>query len=90
MNGAGCASQFFCHSLLEFGRGQANAGRGQQFPAAFSVFAQEPSRAQPEKQQVAKETLTGCVIEAKTTAGATVYVLNNTQGGSAAMYVRPE
>jgi hypothetical protein len=52
-----------------------------------SVFAQEPSRAQPEKQQPAKETLTGCVIEAKTTDGATVHVLNNTQGGSAAMYV---
>ena len=52
-----------------------------------SVFAQEPAPAQPEKQQAPKETLTGCVIEAKTTDGGTAYVLNNTQGGSAAMYV---
>jgi hypothetical protein len=54
---------------------------------SVSVFAQEPSRTQPEKQQPAKETLTGCVIEAKTTDGSTVHVLNNTQGGTAAMYV---
>jgi hypothetical protein len=52
-----------------------------------SVFAQQPTPAQPEKQQSPKETLTGCVIEAKTTDGATAYVLNNTEGGSAAMYV---
>ena len=52
-----------------------------------SVFAQEPAPAQPEKQQAPKETLTGCVIEAKTTDGGTAYVLNNTEGGSAAMYV---
>ena len=52
-----------------------------------SVFAQEPAPAQPEKQQAPKETLTGCVMEAKTTDGGTAYVLNNTEGGSAAMYV---
>jgi hypothetical protein len=52
-----------------------------------SVFAQAPAPAQAENQQASKETLTGCVIEAKTTDGSTVYVLNNTQGGSAAMYV---
>jgi hypothetical protein len=51
-----------------------------------SGFAQAPTPA-PEKQQAAKETLTGCVVEAKTTDGRTVYVLNNVQGGSAAMYV---
>jgi len=55
-----------------------------------SVFAQEPApaaaSAQPE-QQAPKETLTGCVQQAKTTDGGTVYVLNNTQGGSAALYV---
>ena len=50
-----------------------------------SVFAQEPAPAQPENQQPPKETLSGCVIEAKTTDGATVHVLSNTQGGSAAM-----
>jgi hypothetical protein len=54
---------------------------------SVSVFAQEPSRDQSENQQAAKETLTGCVIEAKTTDGGKAYVLNNTQGGSAAMYV---
>jgi len=51
------------------------------------VFAQEPAPAQPEKQQVPKETLTGCVVEAKTTDGGKAYVLNNVEGGSAKMYV---
>ena len=51
------------------------------------VLAQEPAPAQPEKQQAPKETLTGCVMEAKTTDGGTAYVLNNAEGGSAAMYV---
>jgi hypothetical protein len=54
---------------------------------AVSVFAQDQAPAQPQNQQAPKETLTGCVIEAKTTDGATVHVLNNTQGGSAQMYV---
>jgi hypothetical protein len=59
-----------------------------------NVFAQEPAPGQQpapapqqESQQAPKETLTGCVVEAKTTDGATAYVLNNTEGGSAAMYV---
>ena len=52
-----------------------------------SVLAQEPAPAQPEKQQAPKETLTGCVMEAKTTDGGTAYVLNNAEGGSAKMYV---
>ena len=52
-----------------------------------SVFAQEPAPAQPEKPQAPKETLTGCVMEAKTTDGGTAYVLNKAEGGSAAMYV---
>ena len=51
-----------------------------------SVFAQAPTPA-PEKQQAPKETLTGCVVEAKTTDGGTVYVLNNVAGGSAGMYL---
>jgi hypothetical protein len=51
-----------------------------------SVWAQEPPPAQSNKQQ-AKETLTGCVMEAKTTDGNTAYVLNKVEGGSAAMYV---
>jgi hypothetical protein len=52
-----------------------------------SVLAQQPAPAQQEKQQAPKETLKGCVMEAKTTDGGTAYVLNNVEGGSAAMYV---
>ena len=52
-----------------------------------NVFAQEPAPAQPEKQQAPKETLSGCVMEAKTTDGGTAYVLNNAEGGSATLYV---
>jgi hypothetical protein len=37
-----------------------------------SVFAQEPAPAQAEKQQAPKETLIGCVVEAKTTDGGKV------------------
>ena len=52
---------------------------------AVTAFAQEPAPAQPE--QPAKETLTGCVMEARTTDGGTAYVLNKAEGGTAAMYV---
>jgi hypothetical protein len=52
-----------------------------------NVFAQEPAPAQPEKQQPPKETLTGCVAEAKTTDGGKAFVLNNAEGGSATLYV---
>ena len=52
----------------------------------MSVLAQAPTPA-PEKQEVPKETLTGCVMEAKTTNGGKAYVLNNVEGGSAKMYV---
>jgi len=55
--------------------------------SSVNLFAQEPAPAQPEKQQAPKETLTGCVTEAKTTDGGTAYVLNNAEGGSAKMYV---
>jgi hypothetical protein len=55
--------------------------------SAVNVFAQEPAPAQPEKQQAPKQTLTGCVMEAKTTDGGTAYVLNNAEGGSAKLYV---
>lgn len=54
---------------------------------SVNVSAQEPAPAQPEKQQAPKETLTGCVMEAKTTDGGTAYVLNNAEGGSVKMYV---
>jgi hypothetical protein len=49
--------------------------------------SQQPQSQPPEAQQPAKETITGCVMEAKTTDGGTVYVLNNVEGGSATMYL---
>jgi hypothetical protein len=63
-----------------------------------SVLAQErqdpsapqpggPPSAQRSNQQAEKATLTGCVMEAKTTDGGTAFVLNKAEGGSAAMYV---
>ena len=56
-----------------------------QTPAPAPTPAEAP--AQPEATQVPKETLTGCVMEAKTTDGSTAYVLNNAEGGTAKMYV---
>ena len=58
--------------------------------SAVSVLAQDQAPAQPPaKEQVAapKSTLTGCVVQAKTTDGGTVYVLSKAEGGSATMYV---
>jgi hypothetical protein len=62
--------------------------------SAVGVFAQEqaPAPPQPPSQpaaaaQVPKSTLTGCVVQAKTTDGGTAYVLNKAEGGSATMYV---
>jgi hypothetical protein len=53
-----------------------------------SVSAQQPAPAQQQdRPQAPKETITGCVMEAKTTDGGTAYVLNNAEGGSATMYV---
>lgn len=60
---------------------------------AVSTFAQtpmpqeKPAPAPQEQAQVPKETLTGCVMEAKTTDGGTAYVLNKAEGGTASMYV---
>ena len=60
------------------------------------VFAQEQAPAPPQPQpqaqpaataEPAKSTVTGCVMQAKTTDGGTAYVLNKAEGGSAAMYV---
>ena len=56
--------------------------------SAVSVFAQEQAPAPPPaKEQAAKSTLTGCVVQAKTTDGGTAYVLSKAEGGSATMYV---
>jgi hypothetical protein len=59
----------------------------QQAPAPPQPAAQE----QPPRDQAgppkAISTLTGCVVQAKTTDGGTAYVLTKAEGGSAAMYV---
>jgi len=55
--------------------------------ATVTLFAQEPAPAQPEQPQAPKETISGCVVAAKTTDGGTVHVLNDAQGGSGTMYV---
>ena len=56
--------------------------------SAVSVFAQEQAPAQPPaKEQAPRTTLTGCVVQAKTTDGGTAYVLSKAEGGSAPMYV---
>jgi hypothetical protein len=56
--------------------------------SAVSVFAQEQAPAQPPaNEQAPKSTLTGCVVQAKTTDGGTAFVLTKVQGGSASMYV---
>jgi hypothetical protein len=64
---------------------------------AVSVFAQEqapgqppardPAPAQSPAAEQAKATLTGCVVQAKTTDGGTAYVLSKAEGGSATIYV---
>jgi hypothetical protein len=58
--------------------------------SAVGVLAQEQAPAQsqpPASEQAPKSTLTGCVVQAKTTDGGTVYVLSKAEGGSATMYV---
>lgn len=61
--------------------------------STVGVFAQDQAQApapQPPaaaKEQAPKSTLTGCVVQAKTTDGGTVYVLSKAEGGSATMYV---
>jgi hypothetical protein len=55
-----------------------------------SVLAQQPQAPQapqPPKEEGSKATLTGCVMEAKTTNGTTAYVLDKAEGGSATLYV---
>jgi hypothetical protein len=56
-------------------------------PAPAPAPAPTPAPAQPEQAENPKETVTGCVMEAKTTDGGTAYVLNKAEGGTAKMYV---
>jgi hypothetical protein len=55
---------------------------------SVSLFAQEQAPAQPPaKEQAPKATLTGCVVQAKTTDGGTAFVLTKVTGGSAPIYI---
>src|SRR5215468_9197101 len=68
--------------------------------SVVGVYAQEPtpppagaagppSQAQqpPATEQAPKSTVTGCVMQAKTTDGGTAFILTKAQGGTAATYV---
>jgi hypothetical protein len=62
--------------------------------SAVGVFAQEQAPAQrpapaqpPATEQAPKSTITGCVVQAKTTDGGTAFVLSKAEGGSATMYI---
>jgi len=62
--------------------------------SAVGVFAQqqaptpaEPAAQPPPAEQAPKSTVTGCVVQAKTTDGGTAYILSKAEGGSATVYV---
>ena len=55
---------------------------------AINLYGQEQAPPPPQDKPAAEATtLTGCVIEAKTTDGGTAYVLNKVSGATDAMYV---
>ena len=68
------------------------------FASTVGAFAQReaPPPAQPAAppppaaEQAPKSTVTGCVVQAKTTEGGTVFVLSKATGGSATMYILGE
>jgi hypothetical protein len=63
------------------------------FASAVGVLAQAqapapaPPAQPPAREQAPKSTLTGCVMQAKTTDGGTAFVLSKAEGGSATMYL---
>jgi hypothetical protein len=62
----------------------------QQQPPPSATPPAPPDAAPPpatEPAPAAKSTVTGCVVQAKTTSGGTVFVLSKASGGSATMYV---
>jgi hypothetical protein len=56
---------------------------------AVNLFAQEQAPPAQEHKEAAppKSTLTGCVVQAKTTDGGTAYILSKVEGGTAPIYV---
>jgi len=61
----------------------AGAFAQQQPPPSAPPAAAPP----PPTEQAPKSTVTGCVVQAKTTDGGTAFVLSKASGGSATMYV---
>jgi hypothetical protein len=59
----------------------------EQAPAPAQPPAREQAPAAPAGEQTTKSTLTGCVVQAKTTDGGTAYILSKVEGGSAPIYV---
>ena len=62
--------------------------------SAVGAFAQQqppppapPAAPPPPPTEQPKSTVTGCVVQAKTTDGGTAFVLSKASGGSATMYV---
>jgi len=56
----------------------------QQAPAPAPA---EPAAQPPAAEQAPKSTVTGCVVQAKTTDGGTAYILSKAEGGSATEYI---
>jgi hypothetical protein len=69
-----------------FAQEQAPAQPPAREPAPAQAPTKDPAPAQSPAAE-SKATLTGCVVQAKTTDGGTAYVLSKAEGGSATMYV---
>ena len=59
----------------------------QQPPPSAPPPGSEPAAPPPAEQQAPKSTVTGCVVQAKTTEGSTVFILTKAQGATATTYV---
>jgi len=59
----------------------------QQQPAPSAPTPAPEPAAPPAAEQAPKSTVTGCVVQAKTTDGGTVFILTKAQGASAPTYV---
>lgn len=67
--------------------GAISVSAQEQAPAQGRAKEQAPEGQAAPDQSAPKSTLTGCVMQAKTTDGGTAYVLSKAKGGSATMYL---